>query len=142
MGFRNIDHMDLVVSDVARAVDFYRRLGVQTGERIGGRGNVMQILKLGGGHESISLVTPEDLEAQGRKVLPGGGHVCVVWDGTMEEFKDHLSRSGIAPRYGQAQGQRQGEATGAMRSADGRANSNVFVVDPDNNLIEIRVYTE
>lgn len=140
MGFRNIDHMDLVVSDVARAVDFYGRLGVEVGERIGGRGNVMQILKLGGGHESISLVTPEELEAQGRKVLAGGGHVCMVWDGTMEEFTDHLSRTGIAPRFGQ--GQRQGEITGAMRSADGRANTNVFVVDPDNNLIEVRVYTE
>ncbi len=121
MGIQNIDHFDLIVSDVDRSVEFYRGLGVGIAERETGYGKLMKIL-LVGDHERINVTTPADSELQGRTVVAGGGHVCFAWEGTMDEVMEQLSRSGLTPR----RPPREGAAS-------------VFLSDPDNNLVEILV---
>ena len=128
MGFQNIDHFDLMVSDVDRALEFYRGLGVETTERKNGTGRLVKQLVLGD-KERINLTTPADTEPQGRTVLAGGGHVCFAWKGTMDEVLEECSRNGIAPK-------REPRPT-----APGEV-SQVFFADPDNNLVEIMVYPE
>ena len=126
MGFENIDHFDLMVSDVDRAVTFYQGLGVETTERKNGVGRLVKQLVLGDS-ERINLTTPPDTESQGRTVLAGGGHVCFAWRGTMDEVLETCARNGIAPRR-------------APRPTEPGAVSQVFFSDPDNNLVEIMVY--
>ena len=126
MGFENIDHFDLMVSDVDRALEFYRRLGVKTTERKNGPGRIVNQL-LVGDKERINLTTPADTESQGRTVLAGGGHVCFVWRGTMDEVMEECSRNGIVPKR-------------TPRPTAPGEISQVFFADPDNNLVEIMVY--
>ena len=128
MGFQNIDHFDLMVSDVDRALAFYRGLGIETTERMNGTGRLVKQLVLGE-KERINLTTPADTEPQGRTVLAGGGHVCFAWRGTMDEVLAECSRNGIAPRR-------------APRPTEPGEVSQVFFTDPDNNLVEIMVYPE
>ena len=97
MGFENIDHFDLMVSDVDRALAFYRGLGMETTERKNGVGRLVKQLVLGE-KERINLTTPADTEPQGRTVLAGGGHVCFAWKGTMDEVLATSARNGIAPQ--------------------------------------------
>ena len=126
MGFENIDHFDLMVSDVDRALAFYRGLGMETTERKNGVGRLVKQLVLGE-KERINLTTPADTEPQGRTVLAGGGHVCFAWKGTMDEVLATSARNGIAPRR-------------APRPTAPGEVSQVFFNDPDNNLVEIMVY--
>ena len=126
MGFQHIDHFDLMVSDMDRALAFYQGLGVETTERKNGTGRLVKQLVLGES-ERINLTTPADTEPQGRTVLAGGGHVCFAWKGTMDEVLEQCSRNGIAPRR-------------APRPTAPGEVSQVFFSDPDNNLVETMVY--
>ena len=128
MGFENIDHFDLMVSDIDRALKFYQGLGIETTERKNGVGRLVKQLVLGE-KERINLTTPPDTESQGRSVLAGGGHVCFAWRGTMDEVPETCSRNGISPK-------RPPRPTAAGEV------SQVFFADPDNNLVEIMVYPE
>lgn len=132
MGIRNIDHFQLVVSDIDRAVDFYGRLGLTTKEATtsGPQPRRRVYLKVGGSQE-VNLMTPQDVAAQGRQEVPGGGHFCLVWEGTLDEILEHFSRHGLTPR----QQPQQGRGSGAR----GQGTS-VFVNDPDSNSVEIIIY--
>ena len=128
MGFECIDHFDLVVRDVDRALEFYQGLGIRTGDRKTGYGAIMKVLLLGD-RERINVTTPSEVERLGRTVVAGGGHLCLVWKGTIDEVMEQLSRSGITPKR-------------APRSPRPGEPSQVFLVDPDDNLVEIIVYPE
>ena len=132
MGISNIDHFELVVHDIDRALNFYRGLGVgieeTTGEGREGRTRRRAYLRVGTA-EQINVVTPEDVGGLRRKALAGGGHVCLVWDGSMDELVQHLAANGLAPDRG----------PGAGSGARGGGNR-IFVNDPDGNSVEIMVY--
>jgi catechol 2,3-dioxygenase-like lactoylglutathione lyase family enzyme len=129
MGLKRIDHFELVVSDIERALTFYRGLGVETTQTENpAQGRKRSFLNLGG-NQQVNIVTPEDVAALGRKALAGGGHLAMVWEGTAEEVLSQLSRNGLAPRRG------PGRGFGALGEA-----TSIFVNDPDSNSIEIIVY--
>jgi len=129
VGFSRIDHFELVVSDIDRALDFYRGLGADTEQTT----NPVQRRRRSfinlGDNQQVNLVTPEDVSALGREALPGGGHLCMVWAGTVEDALAQLRRSGLTPRRG------PGRGFGALGEG-----TSIFVNDPDWNSIEIIVY--
>ncbi len=129
MGTYNIDHFELVVSDLDRALDFYRSLGIETADGIfAGNGRRRAFLNIGPS-EQINVVTPADVAALNRTGVAGGGHVAIAWKGSMDDVMTQLTRSGLTPRMGPRPG------TGAL----GKGTS-VYVNDPDSNSIEIIVY--
>jgi catechol 2,3-dioxygenase-like lactoylglutathione lyase family enzyme len=129
MGLHGIDHFELVVSDVDRALNFYESLGVET-ERttFPGSGRKRAFLNIGDSQQ-VNVVTPQDVEALGRTSPAGGGHLCLVWEGKPEEVVELLSRNGLFARRG------PGKGWGALGEG-----TSLFINDPDTNSIEIIVY--
>jgi len=130
MGSMNrIDHFELVVSDIDRALEFYRGLGVETLQTVlPGQERTRSFLNIGHSQQ-VNVVSPEDCERLGRKMLPGGGHLCMVWDGTVDAVVEGLTSHGLTPRRG------PGRGWGALGEG-----ISLFVNDPDSNSIEIIVY--
>lgn len=133
MGIHNIDHFQLVVSDIDRAVDFYGRLGLTAKAVTEATPSMPRraYLKVGDGQE-INLMTPEAVAAQRRTEVPGGGHFCLVWRGTETDLRAHLTTHGVSLRDRQPA---PGQGSGAL----GRGTS-LFVNDPDGNSVEIIIY--
>ncbi len=129
MGFSRIDHCELVVSDIDRALDFYRALGVDAEQTPHPAQSRKRSFLNVGNNQQVNVVTPEDVATLGRKALPGGGHLCMVWEGTAEDVLAKLSGSGLSPRRG------PGRGFGALGEG-----TSIFVNDPDSNSIEIIVY--
>jgi catechol 2,3-dioxygenase-like lactoylglutathione lyase family enzyme len=128
MSLQGIDHFELVVSDVERALDFYRRLGVETSKTTRTPGRERWFLDLGGSQQ-INVMTPQDVESLGRTSTAGGGHFCMVWKGTADEVVEKLSQQGLTPRRG------PGKGFGALGEG-----TSLFINDPDQNSVEIIVY--
>ena len=126
MGIQYVDHFEMVVKDVARTLDFYKRLGFEAGEV--GQRRKRSIIKIGE-TQQINVVSPEDVQALGRTSSPGGSHVCIVWKGTVDEVVEHLAKCGVTPRRGPV------EATGSRG-----LGTSVYFNDPDDNSMEIMVY--
>ena len=133
MAIDHIDHFQLVISNVDKAVDFYTRLGLTVASIAEPSATMPKraYMKVGGGQE-INLMTPEAVAAQHRTEDAGGGHFCLVWDGSEAELREHLAKNNVALRDRQPA---PGQGTGAM----GKGTS-IFVNDPDGNSIEIIVY--
>jgi len=129
MSMQQIDHFELVVTDVDRALDFYRKLGLETSEATFPSSGRRRAFLDVGRSQQVNVMTPEDVKSLGRTALPGGGHLCLVWDGTAADFVERLSQHGLAPRRG----------PGSGRGALGEGTS-IFINDPDSNSIEIIVY--
>jgi catechol 2,3-dioxygenase-like lactoylglutathione lyase family enzyme len=130
MGSMNrIDHFELVVSDIDRALEFYRGLGVETLQTVPpGQNRTRSFLNIGDSQQ-VNVVTPGDCERLGRTMLPGGGHLCIVWDGAVDAVVEGLTSHGLTPRRG------PGRGWGALGEG-----ISLFVNDPDSNSIEIIVY--
>jgi catechol 2,3-dioxygenase-like lactoylglutathione lyase family enzyme len=128
MSLQQIDHFELVVSDIEKALDFYRLLGVKTSQTTSPQGRERWFLDVGDSQQ-INVVTPKDVEALGRKATAGGGHFCMVWQGAPEAFIEQLSRHGLVPRRG------PGRGFGALGEG-----TSLFINDPDSNSVEIIVY--
>jgi catechol 2,3-dioxygenase-like lactoylglutathione lyase family enzyme len=126
---QQIDHFELVVSDIDRALEFYRKLGLKTSEATFPSSGRRRAFLDVGGSQQVNVMTPEDVQSLGRTALPGGGHLCLVWDGSAAEFVERLSAEGLTPRRG------PGNGRGAL--GDG---TSTFINDPDSNSIEIIVY--
>ncbi len=129
MGIQSIDHFEIVANDVQRTLDFYRNLGFEVDEKASrGEGRTRSVLKIGSGQQ-INVVSPEWVKSLGRSGSTGETHFCLVWNGSVEEVQDQLSKSGITPRRG----------PGPVAGARGPATS-IYFVDPDDNSVEIMVY--
>ncbi|NJO22621.1 MAG: biphenyl-2,3-diol 1,2-dioxygenase [Sphingomonadales bacterium] len=116
-----LDHIVLVVADVARTCAFYERtLGMQPIEHRPGQ------WALRFGANKISLQSVAGVPAMAVRTGPGSGNFCVLADAAMTDVVERLRREGIdiiegpAPRVG---------AAGNLMS--------VYFYDPDGNLVEV-----
>jgi catechol 2,3-dioxygenase-like lactoylglutathione lyase family enzyme len=135
MGVKAIDHWVLVVKDVDRTLDFYRRLGLETSyqERTGGAPPrpIIRISPV----QKINLYAAHLYETESPggapNITPGTGDFCLHWDGTVPEVLAFLKRSGIPVTGGPI----------SRVGARGPATS-VYVRDPDDNVVELMVYEQ
>jgi catechol 2,3-dioxygenase-like lactoylglutathione lyase family enzyme len=131
MGMTGIDHFELVVSDVDRALAFYRNLGVEVLQTTpAGQQRERCFLNIGDSQQ-VNVVTAEDVARLGRSSPAGGGHLCLVWDGSTDDLMAGLTRNGVVPRRG------PGRGWGALGEG-----ISLFVNDPDSNSVEIIVYPQ
>ena len=140
---RAIDHLVINVTDMERALSFYKRVGLELINEEGWRRGQGQVSIRIGESQKINIHKEESLGPQlkaqatgaadrfGLALVPvaGGADFCVVWDGTIEEAQQHLRTSGVdavsPPR----------RVTGARGPA-----TSVYFRDPDGNLWEFVVY--
>lgn len=121
MRILGLDHIVLVVADVARTCAFYERtLGMRPVEHQPGK------WALRFGANKISLQPVGNVPSIAARTLPGTGNFCVLTDTPITEVVQHLQREevdiidGPAPRLG---------AAGNLMS--------VYFHDPDGNLVEV-----
>ena len=118
---KSIDHLVLVVSNVARACDFHEKtLGIQAVEQRPGKWS----LKFG--HNKISLQSTDSVPEIARGTTVGSGNFCVLTETPMEAVVEHLRACKIAILEGPSQ---KVGATGPLLS--------VYFHDPDGNLVEV-----
>ena len=133
MPIKGIDHWVIVVADLERTLDFYRRLGftIAYEKRPGGRPD-MPTIRIGDAqkinvHAREWPDRPDYLGA--RKPSVGGSDFCLEWDGTVDEVLALLKKNGIAV-----------EAGPGPRSCARGTSTSVYFRDPDDNLVEFTVY--
>ncbi|MDT8331062.1 VOC family protein [Roseomonas gilardii] len=121
-----LDHLVLTVRDMARTRDFYVR-GLGMREEVFGGGRVALCF----GRQKFNLH-----EAAGAPILPraanpmpGSADFCLIADRPLEAVIALLRERGLAIELGPVD--RTG-ATGPIRS--------VYLLDPDDNLVEISEY--
>lgn len=120
----HLDHIVLTVSDLARAVDFYKtvlKMDVLTLEE-GRRG-----VRFGNQHIHFQVLG-EELR---NHAMEGAGDVCLVTEWSMDEVLNHLTACNVNLLEGPVS--RVG-TLGPMQS--------VYFNDPDNHLIEVSVYEQ
>jgi catechol 2,3-dioxygenase-like lactoylglutathione lyase family enzyme len=127
-----IDHLVINVSDVARSVDWYRKvLGMEARDFSAGPG-LKPRTALFFGNQRIN-VRPKDADKvewfTADEVAAGSDDLCFLTSSTPEEIVAHLKANGVAIEEGPIN--KQG-ARGAIRS--------VYCRDPDGSLIEISSY--
>jgi catechol 2,3-dioxygenase-like lactoylglutathione lyase family enzyme len=121
MRILGLDHIVLVVADVAQTCAFYERvLGMRPVEHRPGQ------WALRFGPNKISLQSAAAVPSIAARTLPGTGNFCVLTDAPITEVVKRLEQEeveiieGPAPRIG---------ATGNLMS--------VYFYDPDGNLVEV-----
>jgi catechol 2,3-dioxygenase-like lactoylglutathione lyase family enzyme len=120
-----LDHVGVLVTDMDRALAFYRTLGlevlrVSTPKPDGGRSAVLAL-----GAQEINLFSnARNLPADRER--PGGiHHFCLTMDSaSIGELVDALGRAGL-------------RITGGP--TERRDGTSVFVDDPDGNRVELRI---
>jgi len=133
MSVTSIDHWVMVVADVERTLEFYRRLGFEIGSepRPGGRPPMPTIRN--GTAQKINVHARDWPDRPGylgaRKPSVGGADFCVVWEGTVQEVLDLLARNGVAV-----------EAGPGPRTCARGVSTSVYVRDPDDSLVEFTIY--
>lgn len=125
---RGFDHVALPMERTEQMLAFYRGLGLRVVENP----NACSVYI---GEQMINFHRPSHwqdklftLRAPAAK--PPCGDLCFVWDGTPEELKSLLDRTGAKVEVGPVE--RQG--------GRGRAGSSVYTRDPDGNLLEFMIY--
>jgi catechol 2,3-dioxygenase-like lactoylglutathione lyase family enzyme len=127
-----LDHLVINVTDVARSVDWYRKvLGMEVKVFDPGHGKPVRT-SLMFGRQKIN-VRPRGADKvewfTADHVAPGSDDLCFLTESTPDEVVSHLKACGVAIEEGPAI--KQG-ARGAIRS--------VYCRDPDGSLIEISSY--
>jgi catechol 2,3-dioxygenase-like lactoylglutathione lyase family enzyme len=121
MEITSLDHIVLVVADVARTLAFYRTaLGMRPVEHRPGQ------WALQFGPHKISLQAADGVPPIARRTTPGTGNFCVITNEPMARVVEHLERAGVRIIEGPA---RRVGATGPLLS--------VYFYDPDGNLVEV-----
>ncbi len=135
MGIAAIDHWVLIVKDMDKTVDFYRKLGLKETwqEKAGGKSSRpifrvsdTQLLKFYSA-DRYEIESPTGAP----NYAPGSMDFCLAWDGNVQSILDFLKEADIPVRSGPA----------PRSGGRGRATS-VYVRDPDENLIEIMSYED
>ena len=132
MSIKGIDHWVMVVSDVARTLEFYARLGLTiTWEARPGRPH-MPTIRINDA-QKINVHASEWPGRAGylgaRRPAVGGADFWLEWAGTVEEVLDLLVRSGVTPEVGPS-----------TRTCARGPSTSVYFRDPDDNLVELTVY--
>ena len=140
---KSFDHLVINVSDIERALTFYKRLGFTLINEDGWRKGQGQVSIKIGENQKINIhkqdvvgpqnkpqdIGPNDKFTLAYIPLAGDADFALVWGGTVEEAQQHLRDSGVdhisAPR----------NVTGARGPA-----TSVYFRDPDGNLWEFVVY--
>jgi catechol 2,3-dioxygenase-like lactoylglutathione lyase family enzyme len=103
MGITGIDHWVIVVGDVERTLDFYRRLGFEIASEPREGRPAMPTIRIGAA-QKINVHAADWPDRPGylgaRRPSVGGADLCLVWDGTVQEVLDLLARNGIAVEAG------------------------------------------
>ena len=121
MHVTSLDHIVLVVADVARTCAFYETtLGMRAVEHRPGQ------WALQFGANKISLQEAGNVPSIARRTMPGTGNFCVLTDVPIGEVVEHLAKSRVTIVDGPME--RVG-AAGRLRS--------VYFHDPDGNLVEV-----
>jgi catechol 2,3-dioxygenase-like lactoylglutathione lyase family enzyme len=120
-----IDHFVLTVRDVARTIDFYRRvLGME--EVTFGEGR--KALRFG--DQKINLhAADRPVDPNVRHATPGSADFCLVVDEDIDAVASRVRSAGASVILGPVA--RTG-ALGPMRS--------IYLYDPDENLVELASY--
>ena len=128
----SIDHWVMVVNDVPRTLDFYRRLGFEIGSEPRPDRPPMPTIRIGRA-QKINVHARNWPDRPGylgaRKPSVGGADFCVVWEGSVQEVLDLLKRNDIPVEAG----------PGPRACARGESTS-VYFRDPDDNLVEFTIY--
>ena len=142
---KSFDHLVINVSDMERALAFYKRLGFTLINEDGLRKGQGQVSIKIGENEKINIHKQDVLGPQNKPQdiglndkfnlayipLAGDADFCLVWGGTIQEAQQHLRDSGVdrvsSPR----------NVTGARGPA-----TSVYFRDPDGNLWEFVVYPQ
>jgi catechol 2,3-dioxygenase-like lactoylglutathione lyase family enzyme len=141
---KSFDHLVINVSDMERALAFYKRLGFTLINEEGWRKGQGQVSIKIGENQKINIHKQDKVGPQNKPEdtgpsdkfnlayipLAGGADFCLVWGGTIQEAQQFLRDSGVehisAPRN--------------VAGARGPATS-VYFRDPDGNLWELMVYS-
>ena len=116
-----IDHIVLIVEDVARTREFYERvLGMEPRQERPGKWS------LHFGRNKISLQEARSAPALARRTPPSSGNFCLLTDTPVTAVTADLQRHGIAIAGGPDE---RAGATGPILS--------VYFRDPDGNLVEV-----
>ena len=127
MQLERIDHLVLTVHNIKVSCDFYTKvLGMKVVAFQGGRQAVIFGNQKINFHESGKEFDPKAL-----RPTPGSADLCFVARDSLSEIKNHLEDCGVNIIEGPV------ERTGAMG-----AMASIYIRDPDQNLIEIAVYTK
>ena len=129
-----LDHIVINVADVARTVDWYRKvLGMEVKAFDPGHGKTVRT-SLVFGHQKIN-VRPRDADKvewfTADHAMAGSDDLCFLTPSTPDEVVAHLKVCGVTIEEGPVT--KQG-ARGALRS--------VYCRDPDGSLIEISSYED
>jgi catechol 2,3-dioxygenase-like lactoylglutathione lyase family enzyme len=129
-----LDHIVINVADVARTVDWYRKvLGMEAKLFDPGHGNAVRT-SLVFGHQKIN-VRPRDADKRewftAEHAMAGSDDLCFLTPSAPDEVVAHLKACGVTIEEGPVT--KQG-ARGALRS--------VYCRDPDGSLIEISSYED
>ena len=118
---QSIDHLVLVVANVAQTCDFYEKtLGMQAVEQQPGKWS----LKFG--YHKISLQSAGSVPEMARGTTVGSGNFCVLTETPIEAIVEHLRACNVPILEGPSQ---KVGATGPLMS--------VYFHDPDGNLVEV-----
>jgi catechol 2,3-dioxygenase-like lactoylglutathione lyase family enzyme len=132
MPITGIDHWVIVVSDVERTLDFYRRLGFRIERETRPNRPDMPTIRIGDA-QKINVHARDWPDREGylgaRRPSVGGADFCMEWKGTVAEVLALLEKNGIKPEAG----------PGTRTCARGPSTS-VYFRDPDDNLVEFTVY--
>ena len=138
---RGMDHLVINVTDMERALAFYKRLGFRLNNEDGWRRGEGQVSIQIGADQKINIHKEEPLgprlkqaatgagDQYSRALVPVAGNAdfCLVWDGTFEEAQRFLKDKGVQT------------FTRQVTAAKGPSDS-VYFRDPDGNLWEFTVY--
>jgi catechol 2,3-dioxygenase-like lactoylglutathione lyase family enzyme len=132
MSIKGIDRWVIVVSDVARTLEFYARLGLTIAwEARPGRPD-MPTIRINDA-QKINVHASEWPGRAGylgaRRPSVGGADFCLEWAGTVQEVLDLLAQSGVTPEVGPS-----------TRTCARGPSTSVYFRDPDDNLVELTVY--
>jgi catechol 2,3-dioxygenase-like lactoylglutathione lyase family enzyme len=138
MPISGFDHVAIPVRDIARTVEFYRRLGFIALGCEPSTSTQTSFAAIQFGEQKINLHGPalwQDPAStlRGRTALPGCGDFCFVWEGTADDLRQALDRAGAPVEVGPV------ERTGGRRGGTALGTS-MYIRDPDDNLLEFIVY--